>query len=176
MRRSLIFRLNARISRHNETEKCIMENSFVADRTLTLALDRTSVPVPCLKEQTLFKQGEAPRGLYILKSGKATLVMNAENGVEVMHLTIGPGAILGIPAVVTKEPYTLSAKACLGSDIAFVELSDFEEMMQAKPSLFPLVLAILATEIRAARIALIGLMTNLKADLRCVRLRPFVAP
>ena len=52
-----------------------MQNSFVADRTLTQALEKRSVPVPCLKEQTLFKQGEAPRGLYILKSGKATLVM-----------------------------------------------------------------------------------------------------
>jgi CRP-like cAMP-binding protein len=137
-----------------------MQNSFVADRTLTQALEKRSVPVPCLKEQTLFKQGEAPRGLYILKSGKATLVMKAENGVEVMHLTIGPGSILGIPAVLTKEPYTLNAKACLGSDVGFVELSDFEEMLQTEPSLFPLVLAILAAEIRAARIALIGLMTR----------------
>ena len=137
-----------------------MQNSFVADRTLTQALEKRSVPVPCLKEQTLFKQGEAPRGLYILKSGKASLVMKAEDGVEVMHLTIGPGSILGIPAVVTKEPYTLSAKACLGSDVGFVELSDFEEMLQTEPSLFPLVLEILAKEIRAARIALIRLMTK----------------
>ena len=140
-----------------------MQNSFVADRTLTQALEKRSVSVPCLKEQALFKQGEAARGLYILKSGKASLVMNAENGVEVMRLTIGPGSILGIPAVVTKEPYTLSAKACLGSDVCFVELSDFEEMMQAEPSLFPLVLEILATEIRAARIALIVLMTKPKS-------------
>jgi CRP-like cAMP-binding protein len=140
-----------------------MQNSFVADRTLIQALETRSVSVPCLKEQTLFKQGEAARGLFILKSGKASLVMNAENGVEVMHLTIGAGSILGIPAVVTKEPYTLSAKACLGSDVGFVELSDFEEMMQADPSLFPLVLEILATEIRAARIALIGFMTKPKS-------------
>src|SRR4051812_42785598 len=119
-----------------------MQNSFVADRTLTQALEKRSVSVACLKERTLFKQGEVPRGLYILKSGEVSLLMNAENGVEIMHLTIGPGSILGIPAVVTKEPYTLRAKACLGSDVCFVELRDFEEMMQAEPSLFPLVLEI----------------------------------
>ena len=100
-------------------------------------------------------------GLYILKSGKASLVMKGENGVEVMHLTIGPGSILGIPAVVTKEPYTLSARACVGSEVGFVELSDFEDLMQREPSLFPLVLGVLATEVRAARIALTGIMTKL---------------
>lgn len=100
-------------------------------------------------------------GLYILKTGQASLVMKGENGVEVMHLTIGPGSILGVPAVVTKEPYTLSARACAGSEVDFVELSDFEEMMQEEPSLFPLVLAVLAAEVRAARIALTRIMTKL---------------
>jgi CRP-like cAMP-binding protein len=100
-------------------------------------------------------------GLYILKTGQASLVMKGQNGVEVMHLTIGPGSLLGVPAVVTKEPYTLSARACVGSEVDFVELSDFEEMMQAEPSLFLPVLAVLAAEVRAARIALTGIMTKL---------------
>jgi CRP-like cAMP-binding protein len=111
----------------------------------------------------LFKQGEAPMGLYILKNGKASLVMKGEDGVEVMHLTIGPGAILGVPSVVTKEPYTLSAKACAGAEVGFVELSDFEDLMQAEPPLFPLVLSVLAAEVRAARIVLTGIMTKLRS-------------
>ncbi|MGO9434835.1 MAG: Crp/Fnr family transcriptional regulator [Terracidiphilus sp.] len=115
-----------------------------------------------MKGRTLFKQGEAPTGLYILKSGKASLVMNSETGVEVMRLTIGPGSILGVPAVVTKEPYTLSAKACVGAEVGFIELSDFEDLMQAQPSLFPLVLSVLAAEVRSARIALTGIMTKLR--------------
>ncbi len=102
-------------------------------------------------------------GLYILKCGKASLVMKGENGVEVMCPTSGPGSILGVPAVVTKEPYTLSATASVGSEVGFVELNDFEALMQAKPSLFPLVLAVLAAEVRAARIALTEVMTKLRS-------------
>lgn len=102
-------------------------------------------------------------GLYILKIGNAALVMKDENGLEVMHLKVGPGSVLGVPAVVTKEPYTLSAKACVGSEAGFVELSDFEDLMQSQPSLFPLVLAVLAAEVRSARIALTGLMTQLRS-------------
>ena len=140
-----------------------MQSSFVADCTLLQALENRSISVPCLQGHLLFEQGDAPKGLYILKSGKAALVMKGENGVEVMHLTIGPGSILGVPAVVTKEPYTLSAMAFVGSEVCFVESSDFEDLMQAEPSLFPLVLAVLAAEVRAARIAFTGIMTKLRS-------------
>ena len=140
-----------------------MQNSFVADCTLTQALEKRSTPVPCMKGRMLFKQGEAPLGLYILKSGKASLVMKDENDEEVMHLIIGPGSILGVPAVVTKEPYTLSAKAGVGAEVDFIELSAFEDLMQSEPSLFPLVLAVLAAEVRAARIAFTRVMTKLRS-------------
>ena len=140
-----------------------MQKSFVADCKLTQALEKRSTSVPCLKGRMLFKQGEAPTGLYILKSGKASLVMRSENGVEVMHLTIGAGSILGVPAVVTKEPYTLSAMACADSEVDFVELGEFEDLMQAEPSLFPLVLSVLAAEVRSARVALTGVMTKLRS-------------
>ncbi len=139
-----------------------MQNSFVADRTLAQALEKRSISVPCLKARMLFKQGESPMGLYILKSGKASLVMKGENGAEVMHLTIGPGSILGVPAVVSKEPYTLSATAFVGSEVSFVETSDFEDLMQSEPSLFPLVLAVLAAEVRSARVAFTGIITRFK--------------
>jgi CRP/FNR family transcriptional regulator len=110
----------------------------------------------------LFKQGEDPRGLYILRSGKASLVMKDQNGEEVIHLTVGPGSILGVPAVVAKEPYTLGAKAGVAAEVNFVELRAFEDLMQSEPSLFPLVLAVLAAEVRSARIALTGVMTKLR--------------
>ena len=73
-----------------------------------------------------------------------------------MRLTVGAGSIFGVPAVVTKQPYTLSATAYAGAEVKFIELSAFEELMQAQPSLFPLVLAVLAAEVRTARIAFTG--------------------
>lgn len=71
-----------------------MPSSFVADSALLQALENRSISVLCLKARMLFKQGEAPKGLYILKSGNASLVMKGENGVELMHLTIGAGPSL----------------------------------------------------------------------------------
>jgi hypothetical protein len=49
-----------------------MQNSFVADRTLIQAFEERSVSLPCRDGRMLFKQGEAPIGLYLLKAGKAS--------------------------------------------------------------------------------------------------------
>jgi CRP-like cAMP-binding protein len=140
-----------------------MQTSFMADCTLTQALQKRSIPLPCLDGRMLFRQGETPQGLYILKNGKASLQMKGENGAEVLHLTVGPGSILGIPAVAAKEPYSLSAMACARAQVDFIGLSDFEDFMKMEPSLFPLVLSVLAGEVRSARIAFTGVMTELRS-------------
>lgn len=138
-----------------------MQNSFVADCKLMQALERRSTSVSYLNGGMLFKQGEPPKGLYILKRGVASLVMKAEDNTEILRLTVGPGSVLGVPAVVTKEPFTLGARASAGSEVGFVDLNDFEELMRSDPSLFPLVLAVLAAEVRSGRVALTRIMTKL---------------
>jgi CRP-like cAMP-binding protein len=109
----------------------------------------------------LFQQGEAPIGLYLLKTGKASLIMKTDKGEEVVHLTVGSGSILGLPAIVSNEPYTLSAMAHHGSEVKFLARKDFEELIQAQPSLYPKVLEVLAAEVRSARLALTGIMGKL---------------
>jgi CRP-like cAMP-binding protein len=93
-----------------------MPNSFIADRTLIQALEQRSVSVPCSKGRILFKQGDVPIGLYFLKSGKVSLILKTEEGKEVVHLTVRSGSILGLPAIVSNEPYTLSPVTFLTLD------------------------------------------------------------
>ena len=59
------------------------------------------------------------------------------------------------------EPYSLSAMACGHSEVAFVGLAAFEELMREQPSLFPKVLEVLASEVRSARQALTGILGRL---------------
>lgn len=84
--------------------------------------------------------------------------MTAEDGEEVLHLKIGPGSILGVPAVVGRDFYTLSAFACPGAEVGNVAQKDFEDLIQSEPSLFPKVLEVLAAEVRSARLALSALL------------------
>ena len=140
-----------------------MPNSFIADRTLIQALEQRSIPVLCLTGRILFKQGDVPIGLYFLKSGKVSLIMKTKKGKAVVHLTVRPGSVLGLPAIVSNEPYALSAVAHHGSEVGFVARKDFEEMMQQEPSLFPKVFEILAAEVRSARFVLSGVMGKLRS-------------
>jgi CRP-like cAMP-binding protein len=135
-----------------------MQNAFIADYTLIQALEKQSSLVPCGRGVILFRQGEIPTGIFIIRSGKASLLVKAENGVEVAHFTVGAGSILGLPAIVAKDPYTLSAMANEGSEIRFMKLEDFAVLMQEQPSLFPKVLEVLASEVRSARAALTGVL------------------
>jgi CRP-like cAMP-binding protein len=63
----------------------------------------------------LFRQRDLPIGLYIVRSGEAMLLLTDENGNEVADIKVGAGSILGLPAVIANEPYSLSAMACAGS-------------------------------------------------------------
>jgi CRP-like cAMP-binding protein len=138
-----------------------MRNSFVADDKLIQALEARSASKSCSRGAMLFRQGEIPTGLYIIRSGEASLLMKVENGVEVAHFTVSAGSILGLPAIVAKEPYTLSAMANVGSEVSFVELEAFEGLIQEQPSLYPKVLEVLAAEVRSARAALRGVLWKL---------------
>ena len=110
--------------------------------------------MPCSNGRILFIQGEPAIGLYLLKSGKASLIMKTEKGKQIVHLTVGSGSILGLPAFVGNEPYTLTAMAHHGSKVDFIAREDFEELIQAQPFLYLKILEILAAEVRSARIAL----------------------
>lgn len=130
------------------------QNSFAADRKLIRALRRRSQPVPCGTGRVLFSQGDAPRGLYIVESGDAALVMTSALGRVTMSLHAGAGSLLGLPAIVGNQPFSLTAKAAKGSSVGFVTRGDFEDVIRAEPSLYAHVLKVLAAEVRAARRAI----------------------
>ena len=131
------------------------QNPFFADPRLIEALLGRSREISCGEGRVLFNQGDSPDGLYLVQSGEAALAMTSPTGQLATCFQCGPGSVLGLPAVVADQPYSLTAMADKGSEIRFVARSDFEELMRADLSLYPCVLQILAAEVRAARSAAI---------------------
>lgn len=129
-------------------------SAFIADPELVQALASHSHPVPCGKGQILFRQGEAPDGLYILTEGSATLTMHGVRGQTVMTVETGPGSLLGLPALVGNQPYSLTARAGDNAQVQFVSREEFTRFMQSDPQLSLKVLQVLAAEVRTARRAL----------------------
>jgi CRP/FNR family transcriptional regulator len=129
-------------------------SAFVADPELIQGLEKRSAHVACGEERILFRQGDDPAGLYILKSGGVTLTMNSPFGRELVSTEAAPGSLLGLPGLVGDQPYTLTAMAHAGAHLSFLPRNSFTELMQTEPLLAFKVLQVLAAEVRAARGAL----------------------
>jgi CRP-like cAMP-binding protein len=128
--------------------------AFVADQELLSALKKRSVPVNCDEDRVLFNQGDQATGLYILGRGKVTLTMKTPLSDQVMSMSASPGSLLGLPALVGNEGYSLSAFAEKNAEVSFVSGDDFSHMMLTEPTLSLLVLQVLAAEVRTARMAI----------------------
>ena len=129
-------------------------SSFIAEKELIEALEKRSSTVVCEEERKLFTQGGNPNGLYMLRKGTATLSMESPTGGILMSITLFPGSLLGLPALIGNEPYTLTATAQKGAEFGFVNREDFNSLMLTDPSLAVRVLRVLAAEVRTARHAI----------------------
>jgi len=100
--------------------------------------------------RVLFRQGDAPIGVFILTKGTARLTRRL-GGKEVLTARVGAGSLLGVPAVIGAKPYSLTAEAMKGAELSLLTAGYFVHLMHTEPALsFPL-LQVLAAEVRFAR-------------------------
>ena len=129
-------------------------SAFLADPELIQALEERSTAVSCGGDRVLFRQGEVPDGLYILNRGELALTMTSPSGEQVMQMQASAGSLLGLPGLISGEPYTLTATARNGACLSFVSRDDFTSLMQTNPLMALKMLEVLAAEVRSAREAL----------------------
>lgn len=128
--------------------------AFVADPELVEALSRQATPIVCDTDRVLFRQGDLPAGLYILHSGEAAVSMTGNSGETILSFQTAAGSLLGLPGLVSSQPYTLTAIAQAGAQISFIGREAFTAFMKANSVLAFKVLQVLAAEVSAARRAI----------------------
>ncbi len=129
--------------------------AFIAEPELIQGLESQSTPVLCTEDYVLFRQGDAPAGLYILKSGEVTLTMHSPAGKEIATTKATAGSLLGLPGLIGKQPYTLTAIAHTGAKVSFINQESFAGLMRTDPLLALKILQVLAAEVRSARSAIL---------------------
>jgi CRP-like cAMP-binding protein len=97
----------------------------------------------------LFLQGDPPEHLYFLQSGEVTLTMHS-NGRNVLEVRAIAGSLLGLPAMVGNEPYTMSARAARNAEVFRLGRNEFQQLMKNQ-QFSQAALRILASEVRAVR-------------------------
>lgn len=130
-----------------------VSSAFVADPDLLRQLETRAKPIAVGPDHIIFRQGEEPFGLYILRKGIASLTRESK-GEPTMQVLAGEGSLLGLPAVIATKPYSLTAEALDGAELSLLSRSDFNDLMRADPLLSFQLLKVLAEEVRFAREAI----------------------
>ncbi len=129
-------------------------SAFLADPELIDALEKRATPFLCDEDRVLFRQGDLPTGLFVIRKGEATLSMNPGVSENAFSCKTIAGSVLGVPGLIGNQPYSLTAVALRGAEVSFIAREDFNVLMQSDQPLMLLVLQVLAAEVRSARLAL----------------------
>src|SRR3984893_18706544 len=77
------------------------------------------------KGTTLFVEGQSPRGVFILCSGRAKLSTSSADRKTLILRISESGEVLGLPATVTGKPYELTAEVIEPTQANFISREDF---------------------------------------------------
>ncbi len=123
---------------------------FVADPELASEVEKLSKPCAPKVEGILFRQGQQPDAVYLVKSGEVVLAVESDRKM-IVCVRAGPGSLLGLPAAVGNRPYSLTAVLCGGAEVWEMAATEFISLIAKNPALSMKVLQLLAAEIRLAR-------------------------
>src|SRR5215470_1383434 len=82
-------------------------------------------PATYPKGATLFVEGQSPRGVFILCSGRVKLSTSSVDGKTLILRISEPGEVLGLPATVTGTSYELTADIIEPTQANFIARNDF---------------------------------------------------
>lgn len=103
------------------------------------------------KGAVLFVAGQAPRGIFILCSGRAKLTLTSARGQSVIVGIVGAGNVLGLDAVLSRTQYQMSAETLEPSQANFIPGPHLLRLCDGHPDVQTRMAECLAFELRQAR-------------------------
>jgi CRP/FNR family transcriptional regulator, cyclic AMP receptor protein len=85
------------------------------------------------KGTLLCLEGQPPRGIYVLCTGRAKLSTTSSEGRTIILRIAEPGEVLGLAAAVSSAPYEATIEILETSQANFVSQSDFVRFLQEFP-------------------------------------------
>ena len=83
------------------------------------------------KGSLLFVEGEQPRGVFILCSGRAKLTTSSTEGKTLIVKVAEPGEVLGASSTILGRPYEVSAETIEPAQLNFIKRDDFIKLLNA---------------------------------------------
>jgi CRP-like cAMP-binding protein len=99
------------------------------------------------KKQPIFLSGSIPRGVYCLNEGKVKIFSMGEQGKEQIIHIAKEGEIIGFRAMLSGDPYEVSAETLEDSNICFISKDEFLNMIDTNQTLRQNVMQALSKEL-----------------------------
>jgi CRP-like cAMP-binding protein len=129
-----------------------LSSNLIPSPELKAGLEQLSTIVSKPKGTILFRRGEDVFGVFLIRSGRVSLALDFPTPLYPPRI-LGPGAIVGLPATVSGNPYSLTAKVVDDAELAFVARDAVLECLQDNPLLCFQVMDMLSGEISDIRSA-----------------------
>ena len=100
--------------------------SYPVLQSLDLASHKTTLPAGAI----LFVEGQTPRGMFVVCSGRVNLSTTSREGKILILKTAGPGEALGLSATISGTGYETTAETATPCQVSFVDRKHFLELMQ----------------------------------------------
>ena len=94
------------------------------------SLDQVSHKTTLPAGAILFVEGQAPRGMFVICSGRVNLSTTSREGKILILKTAGPGEALGLSATITGMGYETTTETSTPCQVSFVDRKHFLELMQ----------------------------------------------
>ena len=82
------------------------------------------------KASVLFRRGEKASGMFVVLRGKVSLDFGVDSA---FGRTYGPGALLGLPATLTRRSYTMTATVTEDAELGFWSFEALDSLLRIHP-------------------------------------------
>jgi CRP-like cAMP-binding protein len=86
--------------------------------------------------EVIFREGDQPRGIFVLYSGTVDLIFSARSGVAKSLRTARSGAIVGLSDAISNRPHDCTASTRSGARIGFIPIDALRRRLEETPELW----------------------------------------
>ena len=102
---------------------------------------------PWPPDEVLFREGETPRGVYVIHSGEVELLFSARNGVRRPLRTMRRGDVVGLGDVISGRNHDCTATTRTAARLGFIPTLDLARVLNENPAVWLSVARILSADV-----------------------------
>jgi len=120
---------------------------YIAQSELYEALEQRCERVRKRRSTVLFRRGENAFGMFLVLRGTVSLDFGVD-AVTGLASVCGPGALVGLPATLTRTNYSMTATVTDDAELGFLTPQDLVSLLRKQPELRWQLLTILSAKVR----------------------------